>query len=98
MTGLLEKLACRIIPDHAGSDSIPELDERLMATPAVAMERCHEVTMNMGFTSVRATRNAMHELKNHDVKRAESIREDERTADRYEDELGTYLVKLPAVI
>ena len=65
-----------------------------MATPAVAMERCHEVTMNMGFTSVRATRNAMHELKNHDVKRAESIREDERTADRYEDELGTYLVKL----
>lgn len=94
MTGLLEKLACRIIPDHAGSDSIPELDERLMATPAVAMERCHEVTMNMGFTSVRATRNAMHELKNHDVKRAESIREDERTADRYEDELGTYLVKL----
>ena len=36
----------------------------------------------------------MHELKNHDVKRAESIREDERTADRYEDELGTYLVKL----
>ena len=94
MTGLLEKLACRIIPDHAGSDSIPELDERLMATPAVAMERCHEVTMNMGFTSVRATRNAMHELKNHDLKRAESIREDERTADRYEDELGTYLVKL----
>ena len=94
MTGLLEKLACRIIPDHAGSDSIPELDERLMATPAVAMDRCHEVTMNMGFTSVRATRNAMHELKNHDVKRAESIREDERTADRYEDELGTYLVKL----
>ena len=94
MTGLLEKLACRIIPDHAGSDSIPELDERLMATPAVAMERCHEVTMKMGFTSVRATRNAMHELKKHDVKRAESIREDEQTADRYEDELGTYLVKL----
>ena len=74
MTGLLEKLACHIIPDHTGSDSVPELDERLMATPAVAMERCHEVT--------------------HEDRRAESIREDEQTADRYEDELGTYLVKL----
>ena len=94
MTGLLEKLACRIIPDHTGSDSVPELDERLMATPAVAMERCHEVTMKMGLTAVRATRNAMKELKTHDDKRAESIREDEQTADRYEDELGTYLVKL----
>ena len=94
MTGLLEKLACRIIPDHAASDSVPDLDERLMATPAVAMERCHNVTMNMGYTAVRATRNAMRELKEHDVKRAESVREDEQTADRYEDELGTYLVKL----
>ena len=58
------------------------------------MERCHEVTMKMGLTAVRATRNAMKELKTHDDKRAESIREDEQTADRYEDELGTYLVKL----
>ena len=94
MTGLLEKLACRIITDRSGSNNIPELDERLMATPSVAMERCHEVTMNMGLTAVRATRNAMHELKKHEEKRAESIREDEETADRYEDELGTYLVKL----
>ena len=94
MTGLLEKLACHIITDRSGSNNIPELDERLMATPSVAMERCHEVTMNMGLTAVRATRNAMHELKKHEEKRAESIREDEETADRYEDELGTYLVKL----
>lgn len=50
--------------------------------------------MNMGLTAVRATRNAMRELRKHEDKRAESIREDEQTADRYEDELGTYLVKL----
>ena len=94
MASFLERLACRIIPDHTGNDSVPELDERLMATPSVAMERCHEVTMNMGLTAVRATRNAMRELRKHEDKRAESIREDEQTADRYEDELGTYLVKL----
>ena len=52
--------------------------------------------MNMGLTAVRATRNAMRELRKHEDKRAESIREDEQTADRYEDELGTYLVKLSA--
>ena len=94
MTGLLEKLACRIIPNREGGDSVPALDERLMATPAVAMERCHEVTMNMGRIAVKATRNAMRELDGHDEKRAESIREDEQSADKYEDELGTYLVKL----
>ena len=94
MTGLLEKLACRIIPNKEGGDSVPALDERLMATPAVAMERCHEVTMNMGLIAVKATRNAMRELDGHDEKRAESIREDEQSADKYEDELGTYLVKL----
>ena len=94
MASFLERLACRIIPDHTGNDSVPELDERLMATPSVAMERCHEVTMNMGLTAVRATRNAMRELRKHEDKRAESIREDEQIADRYEDELGTYLVKL----
>lgn len=94
MSGLLEKLACRIIPDHSGNDSVPELDERLMATPTVAMERCHNVTVNMGLTAVRATKNAMRELAEHEEKRAESIREDEQTADRYEDELGTYLVNL----
>lgn len=58
MTGLLEKLACRIIPDRGENDSVPELDERLMATPAVAMERCYEVTVNMGHLAVKATRNA----------------------------------------
>ena len=94
MTGLLEKLACRIIPNKEGGDSVPALDERLMATPAVAMERCHEVTMNMGLIAVKATRNAMRELDGHDEKRSESIREDEQSADKYEDELGTYLVKL----
>ena len=44
--------------------------------------------------AVKATRNAMRELDGHDEKRAESIREDEQSADKYEDELGTYLVKL----
>ena len=94
MASFLESLACRIIPDHTRNDSVPQLDEPLMATPSVAMERCHEVTMKMGLTAVRATRNAMRELRKHEDKRAESIREDEQTADRYEDELGTYLVKL----
>ena len=94
MTGLLEKLAFRIIPDKGESDSVPALDERLMATPAVAMERCHEVTVNMGHIAVKATLNAMRELDGHDPKRADSVREDEQAADKYEDELGTYLVKL----
>ena len=93
-SGLLEKLACRLIPDEAENETVPELDERLMKTPAVAVERCRNLTVNMALTASRAMRNALRELKEHDESRALSVREDEQTADRYEDELGTYLVKL----
>ena len=95
-SGLLEKLACRLIPDEAENETVPELDERLMKTPAVAVERCRNLTVNMALTASRAMRNALRELKEHDDSRAMSVREDEQTADRYEDELGTYLVKLSA--
>ncbi len=47
-SGLLEKLACRLIPDskdaaESADDKIQILDERLLATPAVALGRCQEV-------------------------------------------------------
>ena len=37
---LLEKLVCKIVPDAKEEESAAELDERLFATPSIALERC----------------------------------------------------------
>ena len=100
MSGLLEKLACRLVPEPASSgkkDTMEELDERLMATPAVAMEQCRNVAVTMAQMSVGAMRDAMQELTDHDPDRVDRIRGAEAAADHYEDILGTYLVKLSAM-
>ena len=93
-TGLLEKLACKIIPDTKAPDEIKILDERLMATPAVAISRCMEVTEAMARISMDAMKTACGTLKNYDAKTAQAVRETEDDVDQYEDMLGTYLVKL----
>ena len=45
--GLLEKLVCRIVPDGKQPEAVCELDERLLATPSIALERCRVVTNEM---------------------------------------------------
>ena len=97
MTGLLEKLACRLIPDPKGEEKLEELDERLMATPALAVQRCRNVTEIMAGIAAGALRDALAELTEHDEERAARIMTAEKNADHYEDILGTYLVKLSAM-
>ncbi|MBR6522183.1 MAG: Na/Pi cotransporter family protein [Oscillospiraceae bacterium] len=95
MSGILEKLACIIIKDTPSGDKTIELDERLLATPAVALERCHAVTVTMGEVSIEAIKNAMSMLSNpFDNKMAQLVRSQEDDADHYEDTIGSYLVKL----
>ena len=97
MTGLLEKMACRLIPDPEGEEKLEELDERLMATPALAVQRCRDVTEIMAGIAAGALRDALAELTEHDEERAARIMTAEKNADHYEDILGTYLVKLSAM-
>lgn len=99
LTGTLEKLACRMIPEPTAGeeDKLEELDERLMATPALAVERCRNVTLTMAELSAKALLEAIKELTDHDEERVEKIMKAEKTADHYEDILGTYLVKLSSM-
>ena len=96
-TGLLEKLACRLIPDPENEEKLEELDERLMATPTLAVQRCRNVTETMAGIAANALRDALAELIDHDEERAARIMTAEANADHYEDILGTYLVKLSAM-
>lgn len=94
--GLLEKLAIRIVPDKGGKEQPVELEERLLITPSVALGRCRAVAGEMARCAGEALHMALTTFENYSPELAESIRENESHCDRYEDELGTYLVRLSA--
>lgn len=92
--GLLEKLAIRLVPDAKRREETVELDSRLLATPALALGRARDVTVQMAQCAVRALENALDAFTAYTPELARSIREDEECCDHYEDIIGTYLVQL----
>ena len=94
MSGLLEKIACRLVSDAPGKEKMAELDERLLATPSVALVRCRSLIEEMAGTSAVAVKSAVKALWDGSRELAESVREEEEKIDHIEDILGTYLVKL----
>ncbi len=96
MSGLLEKLVNRIVPDGEQPERQAKLDERLFATPSIALERCHEVAKEMAQASVSALKDGLAFLETPLPELAQKVREKEEKTDRYEDGLGTYLVQLSA--
>ena len=94
--GWLEKLAIRMVPDKGGAEAVSELDERLLATPSLALQRSHTVAAEMAERSIRAMQNALLSISAYTPELAQSIRDDEDACDHYEDILGTYLVQLSA--
>lgn len=95
-TGLLEKLSCLIVPDgkkHTDED-FALLDERLLSTPSIAIERSRTVAVKMAETAVKALKQSFSLLFVYDEKAAEEVRERENKTDKYEDSLGTYLVRV----
>lgn len=94
MTGLLERLAHRLVPDGRTPDTVTEIDERLLATPPLALERCRAVAAEMAETSVAALKSSLACLLYYTPELAEEVREKEDKSDHYEDILSSYLVKL----
>ena len=94
MNGLLVKLAYVFIPKEQTPQKQELLDERLLATPAVAVQRAHEIAGEMAADAAKAMHIAMGLTKKFDAKLLEQVMELEDKTDRYEDALGTYLVKL----
>lgn len=95
-SGLLEKLAIRLVPDGRKKESEVTLDERLLATPPLALEQCSVVTEDMAYYAAGAMKKAIECVSDFDPKAAQEVRESEDETDKYEDMLGTYLLKLGA--
>ncbi|MBQ9121815.1 MAG: Na/Pi cotransporter family protein [Clostridia bacterium] len=94
MSRLLEKMVKKLVPDSKNPEAVSELDERLLNTPPIALERCRKVAEEMGADSVSAIKKGISSIWNYTDKLAESIRELEERNDHYEDILSTYLLKL----
>ena len=90
----LEKLVCKLIPEDKKPEQVEELDERLLGTPALAMERCRMLTTDMALCAQEAVALGLACLKKFDTDTAERVKALEAKTDHYEDILGTYLVKL----
>ena len=97
MNGLLVKLAYLIIPHEYTPQKEELLDERLLATPAVAVQRAHEIAGEMASDAAKAMELAMGLTKSFDAAVLDQVTALEDKTDRYEDALNTYLVKLSAM-
>lgn len=93
-TKWLEKLACISVKDSNEVEKTNALDDRLLDTPTVAVERAKVVTLEMAKVSCDALTLSLDMLSEYNQKDADAIRVYEDKADNYEDMLGTYLVKL----
>ena len=94
MNGLLVKLAYLIVPEVKEPEKTELLDDRLLATPAVAVQRAHEIASGMAADAAKAMHLAMGLTKKFESGIMEQVIELEDKTDRYEDALNTYLVKL----
>jgi len=90
----LEKLAYIIIKDDDNPETHQLLDERLISTPAVAIAQARRVAVDMAKIAQESVYVSMGLLSAYDRKNALAVKEGEELADKYEDTIGTYLVKL----
>ena len=97
-SNLLVKLAEITIPDGNKKEPVitdaVSIDERFLERPAFAMELCRGKAREMAELSKKSISLALEVLQKYDVSKAEEVVRFEALADKYEDVLGTYLVKL----
>ena len=93
-SSLLEKLAYKLVPEGKAPEKVSLLDERLLATPPVAVERCCQLASKMASEAVEGFKLSIESIKNYSPEIAEKIRKIENDTDHYEDILGTYLTRL----
>lgn len=95
-SSLLEKLAYKLVPETEAPAKITMLDERLLATPAIALERSYTLSAEMAASAVSALKESLSCLFTYSPETLAKVRELEDFTDRCEDEIGSYLVKLSA--
>ncbi len=95
-TKLLEKLAKKIVKENTPEHPVGYLDERLLATPSVAIVESKRQIVKMAQLSRDTLIESIQMLGAFSEEEAARIEANESLIDTYEDTLGSYLVKLSA--
>ena len=98
LTGLLARLVCALIQDkpRPADQLTVRLEERFLAHPALAVEQSRLTIIDMAETARQALSAALALTANYSKEGLEEVERMESDCDRYEDALGSYLVKLTA--
>ena len=94
-TKQLEWIANKVYPEVEGEKE-PDfvLEERLFAMPALAIKDSNDAVIEMCRLSKKAFKRASGMLGNYDEDTAAKVQKIERKLDYYEDQLGTYMMKI----
>ena len=93
----MERLVCLLIPDKAPlaeEEDMDRLEERFLQHPALAVEQSRLVTNSMARRAQQNLMDAMALRTAYSDKGFARVESLERIIDRYEDKLGTYLMKI----
>lgn len=102
LSGFLEFLAVKTIKDDDEEEDelskhdkvLQLLDPVFLERPGFAIMQCQKVASAMAELSMKSVGRAVGLLTVYDEEIAERIRKEEDTVDKYEDQLGTYLLRL----
>lgn len=98
LTGVLEKIVTRLFPESAEdmeeTADIDRLEERFLSHPALALEQSRSAVCSMAEKSRKNLSRAFALMHCYTEEGYRKIQSKEEVIDRYEDKLGTYLVKL----
>ncbi|MBQ8287238.1 MAG: Na/Pi cotransporter family protein [Clostridia bacterium] len=96
-TKLLEKLAYIVIKEKGKkAEEASFLDERLLNTPSVAVSECNRKTVEMSHAAFDTLKQSFVLMQDYTSAGCEEVLAGEDRLDKYEDKLGSYLVKISA--
>ena len=94
----MERLVCLLVPDKSprsgDTEDMDRLEERFLQHPALAVEQSRLVTNSMALRAQENLTDALALRTNYSDKGFDRVEEMESVIDRYEDKLGTYLMKI----
>ena len=97
LIGAMERLVVFLFPDTgliAEEQDMDRLEERFLQHPALSIEQSRLVTNSMAERAAGNLLDAMALRTNYSEKAFQNVEETESLIDRYEDKLGTYLMKI----
>ncbi len=91
---LLIKFCRFLVPDGVEKTHTVFLDERIFNNIPLAVSECRRLTCEMAEYARESIHKAIALVSEYNTETSEYIREQEKLMDKYEDKLGTYLVRL----